>query len=67
MTYTDPRIELYKESIKLAKEYIDRAEATLMRCGEDGRECSYSKENASAKRMSMELSNTLVKIRKNHD
>ncbi|MCK5433211.1 MAG: hypothetical protein KAJ03_10720 [Gammaproteobacteria bacterium] len=64
MSYTDPRIELYKDSIKLAKEYIDRAEATLMRCGEAGLECSYSKENASTKRMSMELSNVLVKIRR---
>ena len=34
MTYTDPRIELYEESIKLAKEYINRAEATLDRAWE---------------------------------
>ena len=64
MSYTDPRIELYEESIKLAKEYINRAEATLTGCGKDGLKCSYSKENASTKRMSMELSNVLVKIRR---
>ena len=59
------RVELYEESITLAKEYIKRAEATLKKTDDESlHACGYSKENASTKRMSMELSNVLVKIRR---
>lgn len=73
MTYPDTRIELYKESIKLAEEYIKRANATIEKtlvvdkrafmCSNESA-CSHSQENASTKRCSMELSKILVKMRR---
>ncbi|MCK5432620.1 MAG: hypothetical protein KAJ03_07740 [Gammaproteobacteria bacterium] len=56
----DSRIEAYKDSIKEADRYTKKAKDAIKQLEKEG----YGKNNASAKRASMDLSNALVEVRR---